>query len=125
MFPPKLKTIQRSLVEHEGAEFALVQGKAAQQLAVLAAPGAPILADLEGQTSDHEGKSLLQGPLSPRNAAALRTHLPWLQAQAPGPAAPPRAWATAWGWPRPATSGPCAPPAAASRPSSPSSPSAR
>ena len=79
MFPPKLKIVQRSLVEHEGVEFALVQGKAAQQVAVLAAPGAPILADLEGQTSDHEGKSLLQGPLSPRNAAALRTHLPWLK----------------------------------------------
>ena len=79
MFPPKLRTVQRSLGQLEGVEFALVQGKAAQQLAVLAPLGAPILADLEGVTTDHEGKSLLQGPLSPRNAAALRRYLPWLQ----------------------------------------------
>jgi hypothetical protein len=48
------------------------------RLVVLAPRGAGFFARLEGQASEREGATLLVGPTSPRNAAALRERLPWL-----------------------------------------------
>lgn len=62
-----------------GAEFALAKTVAGPRLAVLAGPGAAVLAAFEGETSEQAGKTLLLGPMSPANAAALRACLPWLQ----------------------------------------------
>jgi hypothetical protein len=45
---------------------------AGPQLASVAPPAAPALAAFEGQGAEHDGRTLLLGPLSPRNAAALR-----------------------------------------------------
>ena len=48
------------------------------RLVVLAPRGAGFLSRLEGQASEREGATLLVGPTSSRNAAALRERLPWL-----------------------------------------------
>jgi len=70
-----------SLTSTPAAEFALAKTADRPRLAVLAEPGAALLADFEGETSEQGGKMLLLGPTSPRNAAALRAHLPWLRPQ--------------------------------------------
>ena len=77
-----LEVYPNSLVAGSGAEFALAKTPAGARLAVLAASGAASLAAFEGEISEQAGKTLLLGPTSPRNAAALRAHLPWLR---PGP----------------------------------------
>ncbi len=60
-----------------GAEWALAAGA---RLAVsVADESSRVLDDLEGETLDHRRGPVLIGPMSPRNAAALRTHLPWLR----------------------------------------------
>ena len=41
----------------------------------VAGPDAAALTGFEGEASESEGGSLLVGPLSPANAAALHTHL--------------------------------------------------
>ena len=79
-----LAVYPNSLAVGSGIEFALAKTATGPRLAVLAEPGAAVLADFEGETSEQAasalaGKTLLLGPTSPRNAAALRTHLPWLQ----------------------------------------------
>jgi hypothetical protein len=74
-FPTSLNISPRSLVEQNGA----VYGLAGSQVAVLAQAGSAVLAAFEGQTSEVSGKALLLGPLSPKNAAALRAQLAWLQ----------------------------------------------
>jgi hypothetical protein len=43
------------------------------------AEGSEALRGFEGECSEHAGQSLLLGPLSAGNAAALRARLPWLQ----------------------------------------------
>ena len=65
----------RSLVSHNGVEYGLAQTSAGPQLAVLASSSPSVLQVFEGKVSEN----LLVGPLSPHNAAALRSHLPWLQ----------------------------------------------
>ncbi len=77
-----LAVYPNSLAAGSGIEFALAKTVAGPRLAVLAAPGAAVLADFAGETSEQAGKTLLLGPTSPANAAALRAHLPWLR---PGP----------------------------------------
>src|SRR5512145_1420433 len=74
-FPTSLNISPRSLVEQNGA----VYGLAGSQVAVLAPAGSAVLAAFEGQTSEVSGKALLLGPLSPKNASALRAQLSWLQ----------------------------------------------
>jgi hypothetical protein len=49
------------------------------RLAVMAEPAS--LADFEGDCSEVAGRTLLIGPTNHRNAAALRTRLPWLNAR--------------------------------------------
>ncbi|MCX6031312.1 MAG: tagaturonate epimerase family protein [Chloroflexi bacterium] len=76
---PGLALHPRSLAAADGAEFGLARTDAGARLAVLAPVGSPLLAEFEGETSEHAGQTLLLGPTSPQNAVALRGHLPWLR----------------------------------------------
>ncbi|MGC8781499.1 MAG: tagaturonate epimerase family protein, partial [Anaerolineae bacterium] len=76
---PGLNVYPNSLVSAADARFALAKTAAGPRLAVLAEPGAAILAAFEGEMSEQAGQTLLLGPTSPANAAALRVHLPWLR----------------------------------------------
>ena len=76
---PSLELYPNSPVAVSGVEFALAKRADGAQIAVFAPAGAAVLADFEGETSALAGKTLLLGPTSPRNAAALRKHLTWLQ----------------------------------------------
>lgn len=78
---PGLAIYPNSLVDTGAAEFALAKTAAGTRLAVLAAPGAGLLADFAGETSEQAGRTLLLGPIGPANAAALRKHLAWLRPQ--------------------------------------------
>jgi len=72
-----LELVPASRVLAAGAEWALAAGA---RLAVsVADERTRVLDDLEGETLDHHHGPVLIGPMSPRNAAALRTHLPWLR----------------------------------------------
>jgi hypothetical protein len=73
-----LNILSRSRVSVGDVECALAQTSAGERVAVLAPRGAPLFADFEGETSEHAGKTLLLGPKSARNAAALRANIPWL-----------------------------------------------
>lgn len=73
-----LKVLPTSWAFHKGVEYGLADTGAEERLAVL---GSQIPAKFTGDRSELEGKTLLLGPLSPENAAALRSQLPWLQPQ--------------------------------------------
>jgi hypothetical protein len=76
----RLKFFPRSLVSRDVAEFGLAETDDGPRLAILAAAAdTPVLPQFEGKRSAHDGHTLLLGPLSPRNAAALRDQLPWLK----------------------------------------------
>jgi hypothetical protein len=68
----------RSLVSRDGVEYGLAQTASGPRLAVLAAPESLVFNAFEGEPSEQDGQTLLIGPLSPRNAFALRAQLPWL-----------------------------------------------
>ncbi|MBP1634982.1 MAG: hypothetical protein H6Q10_1556 [Acidobacteria bacterium] len=53
-----------------------------RRLAVLVPPGSPVIAELEGEREERDGRVLLVCPPNARNAAVLRGRLPWL---APAP----------------------------------------
>lgn len=74
-----LELYPNSSAAASAAEFALAKTAAGPRLAILAEAGAAVFADFEGETSEQAGKTLLLGPTDPRNAAALRAHLPWLR----------------------------------------------
>ena len=62
-----------SRVEAKGAEWAMARRKAGLGLAIAAPAGAsPMLDDFEGETTGSATGTLLVGPVSPKNAAALR-----------------------------------------------------
>jgi hypothetical protein len=69
----------RSLVTHNGVEYGLVQTAAGPRLVVLAPQGWFALDTFEGEPARQGNQTLLLGPLNPKNAAALRAQLPWLQ----------------------------------------------
>ena len=79
----RLKFFPRSLVSHDTAEFGLADSDAGPRLAILTvADNATRLQAFEGEHSALamlDGHTLLIGPLSPRNAAALRDQLSWLK----------------------------------------------
>ena len=76
----RLKLFPRSLVSHDVAKFGLAETDGGPRLAILVATAdAPLLQQFEGRHSGHDGHTLLLGPLSSRNAAALRDQLPWLR----------------------------------------------
>jgi len=73
-----LDLLPRSLTAEAGLEFGLFRTASGLRLAVLAALPV-VLEAFEGESSPLGEKTLLIGPLSPRNAAALRTRLAWLR----------------------------------------------
>jgi hypothetical protein len=81
----RLKFFPRSLVSHDTAEFGLAETDKGLRLAILTATAAAsFLEQFEGAYSAPDGHTLLLGPLSPRNAAALRDQLPWLKPRPQG-----------------------------------------
>jgi hypothetical protein len=74
---PHVRVLAQSLVERSGAEWAMADASGSDRLVILARheSAAATLQAFEGERSHHEGHSVLVGPLSPRNAAALRHHL--------------------------------------------------
>jgi hypothetical protein len=84
--PLNLATLSRlnlsphSLASHGVAQFGLAQTEDGPRLAILTtASDAPLLPQFEGHRSEHDEQTLLLGPLTPHNAAALRQQLPWLK----------------------------------------------
>ncbi|MBN2086056.1 MAG: hypothetical protein JW748_12625 [Anaerolineales bacterium] len=75
----ELKTDPRSVVSISEAECGLCEAEGKKRLALYAETGSPALGEFEGAASEVHGKTLLLGPLSPRNAGALRAQIPWLQ----------------------------------------------
>jgi len=75
----RLNVFPRSIVAIEGAELGLTQSKAGPRLAILGPAGSRLFSNFEGECTDQAGRTLLAGPISPRNAAALRAILSWLQ----------------------------------------------
>ncbi len=65
-----------SLVAASGIEIGLTRPVKGRRLAALV--NAAQAAGFDGESSEFAGKTLLIGPLSPRNAAFLRTRLAWL-----------------------------------------------
>jgi len=74
-----LSFFPRSLVIHDGAEYALAETAGGARLVVLAPSRSSVLDAFEGERSELGDQTLLMGTLSPHNAAALRVRLPWLQ----------------------------------------------
>jgi hypothetical protein len=75
-----LELLPHSRTTDAGAEWALARAGGALQLVVIAPPGSERLLDgFEGRTESHTGGTLLVGPSSSGNAAALRRHLDWLR----------------------------------------------
>ncbi len=72
-----LNIFPRSLVKHDGVEFALAKTTAGLKLVVLADPAD--LEGFEGECSEMGRETLLTGPCTPHNAATLRTRLDWLR----------------------------------------------
>lgn len=79
-----LDLLPRSAVSVEDAEFGLAREENNLRLAVLASTGSPVLAGLEGERSRRGSRTLLLGPTSDTNLAALRALLPWLRPQTLG-----------------------------------------
>jgi hypothetical protein len=74
-----LRIDTRSVVNLPDVDYGFCVNGGRNNLFALADPGAPVLNQLEGECSDYRGRKLVLGPLSPRNAAALRSQLAWLQ----------------------------------------------
>ena len=68
-----------SLVSQDGIEFGLASTPSGPRLAVLASPESSAMGAFKGENTDLSGQTLILGPLSPHNAAALRAQLRWLQ----------------------------------------------
>ena len=74
-----LTILPRSLTMHEGVEYGLAEGpKGSRSILILPAESSA-LDGFEGERSELAGKTMLVGPLSTKNAAALRRKLTWLQ----------------------------------------------
>ncbi|MBA2392029.1 MAG: hypothetical protein H0V70_04710 [Ktedonobacteraceae bacterium] len=70
---------ERSVVHQEETTYFLTRTEAGQnQLAVYGPTGAASLANFQGTVQEFDGQSLLLGPLSLENAAALRHQFTWL-----------------------------------------------
>jgi hypothetical protein len=68
-----------SLVKDQDVEYGLAQTSSGSRLVVLASYRPSVLEAFEGEASEFQGRALLVGPQSVRNAASLRARLPWLQ----------------------------------------------
>ncbi len=77
---PGLHVHESSVTRHEGVLYLLVDSDDGQRwLAVIAPAGSPQLADFDGAPSASGKHTLLLGPPSAENAAALRNRLAWLR----------------------------------------------
>lgn len=74
-----LQLLPSSLTEYEGVEYGLARQRDGLYLAALADSKAPQLPTFTGEIENIGQQTLLVGPLNAKNAAALRTALPWLQ----------------------------------------------
>jgi len=75
-----LNMLPRSLSATDQAEFGLARSDAGLRLVIWTRQAnSLLLRDFEGECSEQAGGTLLLGPTSPRNAAALRKYLPWLK----------------------------------------------
>jgi tagaturonate epimerase len=74
-----LRIDTRSAVSTAEADYGLAETENGRRLAVLVGAESPALRELEGECSEHSGRTLLLGPLNPRNASVLRARLAWLR----------------------------------------------
>jgi hypothetical protein len=74
-----LRMDPRSVVDINNLNYGLCENSGGKQLAVIAKSRSALFSDFEGNCFEVNGKSLFLGPLSPKNAAALRVQIPWLQ----------------------------------------------
>ncbi len=74
----QLSLLPRSLATSGSAEWGLARDERGTRLVVLAPRGSTLLADLEGERSEHAGRTLVVGPASAANARVLRRELAWL-----------------------------------------------
>jgi hypothetical protein len=70
-----LNLVPQSLTSHDGVEFGLVHTKAGNRLALVADSPRP---DFDGERTEFGTRTLSLCALTPRNSAALRSHLTWL-----------------------------------------------
>ncbi|RPJ75717.1 MAG: hypothetical protein EHM24_03740, partial [Acidobacteria bacterium] len=70
--------VPQSAVNATGGQWGLARTDAGRRLVVSLPPESPVLAEVEGERQQLAASVLIVGPLSPRNAAAMRRHLPWL-----------------------------------------------
>ncbi len=70
--------VPQSAVDAAGGQWGLARTDAGRRLVVSLPPESPVLGDVEGERQQLAASVLVVGPISPRNAAALRRHLPWL-----------------------------------------------
>ena len=64
----------------DAADWAMARTPSGARLLIVpAVPRADLLGDFDGDRGEHGGAPFLIGPLTARNAAALRRHLPWLE----------------------------------------------
>jgi tagaturonate epimerase len=76
---PHLAVLPRSVVSYAGAEWAAAECRGELRLVVTPASAATdLLRAFDGELSERDGRPMLVATPSPRNAAALRRHLPWL-----------------------------------------------
>jgi hypothetical protein len=76
---PHLHVRPQSVASRTGGEWALADADGNVRLVIWpAADRDDVLRDFEGELGEHDGRRLLVGPASGRNAAALRAHLPWV-----------------------------------------------
>ena len=70
----------RSVTSTSGSELGIARTGDGKRLVAMVPKGSPFFRNLEGKTQGHHaGHTLLVGPLSAHNAAALREALPWLR----------------------------------------------
>ncbi len=74
----RLGVLERSVASVGAAEFGITYADARPRLVASLPTRSPVLGTFEGEPSTSGGRTLLVGPASSRNAAALRAALPWL-----------------------------------------------
>jgi hypothetical protein len=74
-----LAILPHSRIVEGGAEWALGRGGGGRLVVVAGRGRETLLVDFEGERTPRGDESILVGPTSPRNAAALRRHLPGLR----------------------------------------------
>ncbi len=74
-----IDVVAASVAAAPEAQYALARVAGSRRLVILGTQEGDAFKAFEGERSFHDGKTLLIGPLSRQNAAALRARLPWLQ----------------------------------------------